>query len=68
MKRLHPSIKALLSEIETFCGLRGLSPTTFGKLALNDGHFLHDVKKRGRNPSAFTVDRIREFLNEGGKA
>lgn len=59
--KLHPTTKSLIEEIEAFCSDKRLSPTKFGKAALNDERFVHDLR-RGRNPSPFTVDRVRAFM------
>jgi hypothetical protein len=58
---VHPSIEGLLSEIDAFSSKRGLSPTRFGKLALNDEGLVHELR-RGRWPRPETVDRIRAFM------
>jgi hypothetical protein len=59
--KLHPSIKDLLAEIDAYSALRGLSPTQFGKVSLNDEGFVHDLR-RGRNPRFATLDRVRAFM------
>lgn len=61
--KLHPTTQAFVDEIEAFCAAHGWSDTRFGKSVLNDERFVHDIKKRGRNPSPFTVDRVREFMS-----
>lgn len=62
--KLHPTIEPFLEEIEEFCGRHDWSPTRFGKLALNDERFVHDLRRRGRNPSPFTVDKVRAFMRQ----
>lgn len=58
---LHPTIKTLLDEIETFCDKVGLKPTQFGQLAVNDGNFIRAMQ-RGRTPSLGTIDKVRRFM------
>lgn len=62
--QLHSSIQPFFDDVEAFCARNGLSATRFGKLALNDERFLHDLRRRGRNPSPFTIDRVRAFMRE----
>lgn len=57
----HPSIVALLAEIEAFRARRGITATEFGILALNDGKFVGDLN-RGRIPSLRTIDKVRDFI------
>jgi hypothetical protein len=52
-----------LDEIEAFRARNGMSVTAFGKLALNDEGFLHELK-RGRWPRPETLDRVRNFMRK----
>lgn len=58
---VHPTIEELLGEIDAFSAERGLSPTKFGKLAVNDEGLVHELR-RGRWPRPETVNRIRSFM------
>jgi hypothetical protein len=57
----HPTIKALLDDIEAFCDKVELSPTRFGVLATNDGNFIRAIR-RGRTPSLGTITRVYRFM------
>lgn len=61
MKKLHPSIQSLVTEIETFRERNQLNATAFGIQAVNDGKFLADLRQ-GRIPSLTTIDRVRAFM------
>ena len=52
---------ALLSEIETFLGATGLSPTGFGRLAMRDRNFVFDLRA-GREPRRSTERLARAQL------
>lgn len=58
---VHPTVEGLLREIDAFSSERGLSPTKFGKMALNDEGLVHELR-RGRWPRPETVDRIRAYM------
>ena len=51
----------LLREIEKFLNRSHTTPTRFGRDALGDPRFVFDLR-RGREPRAVTVKRVREFL------
>jgi len=52
-----------LSEVEAFLSRSGMSPTAFGKDALNDPNFVRDLRA-GRLPGLGLVDRVHEFIRE----
>ena len=64
---LHPSIQALVDDIEAFRARTGMSVTAFGTAALNDPNFIGDLR-RGRMPSLVLIDRVREFMKQGADA
>lgn len=49
-------------EVERFLSASQLSPTRFGKEALNDPNFVFDLRE-GRSPSLETVGRVLEFIS-----
>ena len=52
---------SLLAEIEAFISTHGLSQSQFGRLAVNDEHFVADVRD-GRRNWPETVARVRLFM------
>ena len=67
MNKLHPVAAQLLAEIEAFMERTGMSPTAFGRRALNDGNFIPRLEQ-GRAPSLGTIDRVRKFIAQNSKA
>lgn len=67
MKKLHPTVMSLLTEIEQYCARSGTDPTNFGLEALNDGHFIRRLYL-GRMPTLPTIDRVHEFIHRKTKA
>ncbi len=58
MSRYHSD---LLAEIEDFVAGNGMSATTFGRLAMNDPHFMRDIRgDRCLRPES--VERVRKFM------
>lgn len=53
----------LLQTIETFLRAHHMSPTRFGRLAINDPHLIRGLR-RGRELRPGTVARIEGFLRE----
>lgn len=53
---------SLVAEIEAFITERGLAPSTFGRLAVNDGKFVGRLRKGGSLTMA-TADRVRNFMS-----
>lgn len=58
---VHPLIRDLITEIETFCAAAGISPTAFGRLAMADPSFVGDLR-RGRRPQLESIDRARAYI------
>lgn len=52
----------LLAEIEMFIACRQITPTAFGRLAVNDGKLVPRLRAR-RNMNLETINRVREFLS-----
>ena len=52
-----------LAEIEAFLLATGMDATKLGKEALNDPNFVFGLRK-GRSPSARTIDKVRTYLDE----
>jgi len=55
--------QAFLSDVEAFLAKAVVDPTTLGKQALGDPSFVFDLRK-GRSPSARTMDRVREWMSQ----
>ena len=61
MKPVHPQVRILLDEVETYRAKTGCTRTTFGKLAAGDGHFIKRLEE-GRMPMFSTIDKVRWFI------
>lgn len=57
----------LLDKIEAFCAQRGMTPSDFGRSAVNDANFVFDLRK-GRDLRMKTYARVLSFMDEGSKA
>lgn len=53
----------LLWEVEKFLRSSKIAPTRFGRDAVGDPRFVFDLR-RGREPRAVTVKRVRAYLQE----
>lgn len=53
----------ILRRIEVFLRSTDVSPTRFGRDAVNDPRFVFDLR-RGREPRAHTVARVVDFLED----
>lgn len=51
----------LLTDIEKFAAKNGLSEWQFGELALNDRHFIRQLRE-GRDLRMSTVERVKVFM------
>lgn len=63
VKVMIDTAQSLLSEIEVFLASNGMTATAFGAEALNDGHFVRDLRA-GKDIRASTIDRVREFIRK----
>lgn len=54
----------LLAMIEAHCAKSGVSPSSFGTLALGDPNFVRNLKE-GREPRRATVGRVMDFILTG---
>ena len=54
----------LLREVEKFLRASKVPATRFGREAMRDPRFVFDLR-RGREPRAATVIRVRAYLSEG---
>lgn len=59
MKSLAQTVQ---DEIDAFLLRHGMAATTLGKLAVNDGHAVHDLR-RGKTCTLDTADRLRAFMS-----
>lgn len=51
----------IITEIEAFLKETGMTPTSFGQEATKDRALMITLRK-GRDPKASTVDKIREYI------
>lgn len=54
----------LLKEVEYFLSATNMNATQFGKEALHDPRFVHDLRN-GRDPRSRTVAIVRRFMAGG---
>ena len=66
MKKVHPTVKELLGEIEVFCRKAQMAPTAFGKRVMGDGHLVRRLRD-GSEPTLATIDRIKRYMHEATK-
>lgn len=57
------TIHDLIRRIETHCQGAGISPTTFGRIAVNDGKLIRRLRD-GKTVTLKTLDRIEAKLSE----
>jgi hypothetical protein len=67
MARLHPTVQALLAEVEAYRVRSGTDRTRFGLEAVNDGNFITRLE-HGRLPTIRTIERVRAFIDRNSKA
>ena len=67
MQKIHPTVQALLTEIEAYCRLTGDNMTQFGIKVANDSHLVPRLR-RGRQPRLATIDKMRKYMNGQIKA
>jgi hypothetical protein len=67
IKKLHPAVAELLTEIDAYRRRSGTDKTNFGKQALKDGNFVFRIEQ-GRVPTLETIDRVRRFIDRKTKA
>lgn len=53
--------QTLADAIDAFIERHQMSPITFGRKAMNDPHFVRDVKA-GRDLKLSTVEKVRSFM------
>ena len=53
--------EAFCTEIERFLKRSKMTPTVFGRLALDDPNFVFELRA-GRDPKAATIDKVRDFI------
>ena len=51
----------LLAEIQGFLDRTGIPETSFGKIVVNDGHLVGQLRA-GRDLRLSTVERVRQFI------
>jgi hypothetical protein len=57
-----PDLDPVLADVERFIEARSMSPTTFGRVVLNDSTFVHELRK-GRELKRATRARVLEFID-----
>lgn len=53
--------QTVLDEVDAFLERHNMAATTLGRLAVNDGHAIHDLR-RGGNCTIDRVDKLRQFM------
>lgn len=56
-------IETFRAEVEGFLAETSQQPTKFGAEAVADPNFVFDLRK-GREPKAGTIDRVRAYITE----
>jgi predicted transcriptional regulator len=59
--------EVFLAQVEAFLERTGMTPTAFGKAALNDPNFIRDLRQ-GRKPNLDLVEHIQEFMAQFDRA
>ena len=59
-------IMSTLHTIERFLSRTGMAPTAFGRQAVRDPRFVHDLRN-GREPTARTRRRVDHFISAHGR-
>src|SRR5438128_7296104 len=57
----------LLQQVHDACATLGVAPTTFGRLAVNDGKLVGRLEQGGRVTRS-TIERVHRFIEEKGAA
>lgn len=57
-----------LAEIEAHLSQTRTSATRFGREAVRDPRFVHDLRKGNRSPSIDMVDRVRTYIRLSAEA
>jgi len=61
-RRMFSYERQFAGEVQKFLDATGMSPTGFGKASpVGDPQFVHTMRK-GRSPTARTMDKIREWM------
>ena len=55
--------KTFADRVEAFLRETGLPPTALGKLSVNDGHLVRNLRA-GRDFRASTIDRVTAFMRD----
>jgi hypothetical protein len=58
---MSTAAERFLSEIDAFLTRKGMTPSAFGKAALNDPNFVADLRA-GRMPNLGLVERVHTFI------
>ena len=63
---LHREVRKLLKDIDAWRARHDVPETTFGVLAMNNGHLIPRMRA-GTMPRLDTIKRVRKFLRNGHK-
>lgn len=63
----HIPEQELIAEIEAYCAKNEITPTDFGRLAMNDTALVTTLR-RGRELRSATRQKIRDYLDPGDVA
>ena len=53
--------RSFRAAVERYLRAAKMDPTTFGRLIMNDGNFVFDIRE-GRSPRANTVDMVNRWM------
>jgi hypothetical protein len=54
----------LIDAVKDFLAAHNMAPTTFGRLAMRDPHFVRDLESGQRRMFTQTEERVRRFIAE----
>lgn len=57
------SNERILKSVEKFLAKNDMAPTTFGRKALNDPHFVSDLRDEKRRVWPETAAKLKEFMS-----
>ncbi len=55
--------ETVLEDVEAFMLTHGIAPTTFGKMVMNDGHLVFELRRKC-NVTIGKLDRVRQFMHD----
>ena len=56
------TVDSLLSAIEAYLARTRMSATAFGREAVGDAMFVHDLRKKGREPRSRLIRKVEAYM------